>query len=101
MCASVYAFGTVAYSYRYTRFLKKSFAWLQYITVLRKNNMRARLKEARRAMQERFPLGERLWLDWLEDECAEKRKDVDAILELFELAVRDYLSVQLWTIYLQ
>ncbi|BDA40979.1 Squamous cell carcinoma antigen recognized by T-cells 3 [Coccomyxa sp. Obi] len=74
---------------------------LQYITVLRKNKMRARLKEARRSMQERFPLGEKLWLDWLEDECAEKRKDVEAILELFELAVKDYLSVQLWMQYLQ
>lgn len=63
--------------------------------------MRARLKEARQAMQERFPLGERLWMDWLEDECAEKRKDVESILELFELAVKGYLSVQLWTIYLQ
>lgn len=52
-------------------------------------------------MQERFPLGERLWLDWLEDECAEKRKDVESVLELFELAVKDYLSVQLWTMYLQ
>ena len=52
-------------------------------------------------MQERFPLSEGLWLEWLQDECAEKRVDEALIKELYELAVKDYLSIQLWTNYVR
>ncbi len=53
-------------------------------------------------MQQQFPLSERLWLDWLDDElkAASKPKAHTAIQELFELAVQDYLSVPTWTKYL-
>ena len=57
---------------------------------------------ARQGMQRHFPLSERLWLDWLDDElkAASKPKAQAAIQELFELAVQDYLSVPIWTKYL-
>ncbi len=53
-------------------------------------------------MQQQFPLSERLWLDWLDDElkAAAKPKAHAAIQELFELAVQDYLSVPIWLKYL-
>lgn len=71
----------------------------QYITLLRKAKLRERLKAARRAMQELFPLTEQLWVEWLDDEapstpCAE-------MIKLFELAVGDYLSIPIWRKYLE
>ena len=54
-------------------------------------------------MQKQFPLSERLWLDWLEDELkdAAKPKAQPAITAVFELAVQDYLSVAIWAKYLE
>lgn len=60
-----------------------------------------------RAAYERFrkvyPLTPALWLDWLRDEmrvaCSESEKNY--ILDLFEQAVKDYLSVDLWLEYVQ
>ena len=54
-------------------------------------------------MQQQFPLSERLWLEWLDDElkAASKPKAHAAITALFELAVQDYLSVPVWVKYLE
>ena len=54
-------------------------------------------------MQKQFPLSERLWLDWLEDElkAATKPEAQAAITALFELAVQDYLSVAIWAKYME
>jgi hypothetical protein len=41
---------------------------LQYITVLRKCKLWERLRKAREAMSDRFPLSETLWREWLTDE---------------------------------
>ena len=73
---------------------------LQYIALLRKCKMQTRLDAARQAMQARFPLPEGMWLAWLGDELAGKL-DVERILELFALAVQDYLSVPVWAMYLK
>ena len=51
-------------------------------------------------MQARFPLPEGMWLAWLGDELAGKL-DVERALELFALAVQDYLSVLVWAMYLK
>lgn len=50
-------------------------------------------------MRENFPLTEHLWVEWLDDEapatsCAE-------MVQLFELAVGDYLSIPIWHKYLE
>ncbi len=74
------------------------------VGVLRRCGVHERLAEARRAMAERFPLEERLWLEWLEDEAggaggaAAPRERLAA---LFEAAVGDYLSVPVWLRYLE
>ena len=77
--------------------------WLQYIALLRKSKMKSRLHTARKAMQTRFPLAEPLWLEWLEDEQAGLRSsdDTRAVESLFELAVQDYASVDIWLQYLK
>lgn len=76
--------------------------FLQYVSVLRKCKLREKLRSARQSMQERYPLTESLWLEWLEDEVAalDQTKAAD-ILELFQIAVKDYLSVQIWAAYIK
>lgn len=73
----------------------------QYIGVLRKCRLRERLRGARAAMQQQFPLSKALWLEWLDDEAA-AAKGLKALLleKLFEAAVQDYLSIAIWAKYL-
>lgn len=73
---------------------------LQYIGVLRKCKMRERLRTARQAMQERFPLTDDLWLDWLADE-REGGAEPSHMTQLYDLAVGDYLSIPLWEDYVR
>jgi hypothetical protein len=65
--------------------------------------MRERLGEARQTMNERFPLTEALWLDWISDalDVLDGPDDIPAIEELFSKAVKDYLSIELWVQYLE
>ena len=76
---------------------------LQYIALLRKSKMKSRLHRARKAMQTRFPLAEPLWLEWLEDEREGLRSsdDTGEVESLFELAVQDYVSINIWLRYLK
>ncbi len=63
--------------------------------------MKERLRAARKAMHDRFPFSEGLWLEWIANERAAAKANADYIIELYELAVKDYLSIQLWLDYLQ
>ncbi|KAL4457863.1 hypothetical protein ABPG75_012728 [Micractinium tetrahymenae] len=76
---------------------------VQYIEVLRRCKMGARLREAWQAMHAAFPLTEQLWFDWLSDEIEgiSEAEDVARILALMGEAVKDYLSVSLWAQYLE
>jgi len=76
---------------------------MQYIGVLRKCKMKARVKSARQAMYARFPLAEPLWVEWLEDETAAATSPAAGaeVERLFQLAVQDYLSINIWAKYLQ
>ena len=71
---------------------------VQFIDVLRRCRMKERLREARRAMQARFPLSEALWLDWVTDELEDttSEQDVARVMQLLEDAHQDYVSVSLW-----
>jgi len=44
------------------------FARMQYIGLLRQAKLRARLRSAYERMASLFPLTERLWVDWVNDE---------------------------------
>lgn len=54
-------------------------------------------------MQEHYPLTERLWLEWLQDEIASTitTKGTDHVERLFQKAVKDYLSVPIWRGYIE
>ena len=61
------------------------------------------LRAARERMSAAYPLTPELWLSWLDDEIKYKQNDDDnpKILELFERAVKDYLSVEVWLEYVR
>ncbi|CAG2248921.1 SART3 [Mytilus edulis] len=55
-------------------------------------------------MSELFPLAEGLWLEWLKDEISlagDDQKERKKVEDLFERAVKDYLSVKIWLEYVQ
>lgn len=54
-------------------------------------------------MATRFPLSEQLWLDWVNDELEHvtSAEDFAYIKNLFQRAVEDYLSIELWAQYLE
>ena len=64
---------------------------IHYIAVLRGAGLKEKLRRARQEFQQRFPLSEKLWLEWIEDET-----DGETQEELLTLAVQDYLSLALW-----
>ena len=78
-------------------------AYVQFIDVLRRCKMKERLREARRAMQARYPLSEELWLDWITDELdnISSEEDIPKIEALLEEAHKDYLSITLWLQHLE
>lgn len=77
--------------------------FLQYIGVLRKCKLRERLRTAREAMHEHYPLTEQLWLDWLQDEIdsADSSAGKEQTEQRFQKAVQDYLSVPIWKAYME
>ncbi|KAK3597200.1 hypothetical protein CHS0354_003704 [Potamilus streckersoni] len=61
-----------------------------------------KLREARERMHSIFPLTEELWQQWLKDEISlAGEEDREKIEELFERAVKDYLSIPIWLEYVQ
>ncbi|OWF39137.1 squamous cell carcinoma antigen recognized by T-cells 3-like [Mizuhopecten yessoensis] len=76
---------------------------VELIKILRQMGELGRLRDAREKMSELFPLTEELWLDWLRDEIplATEENERSKLEQLFERAVKDYLSVQIWLEYVQ
>lgn len=54
-------------------------------------------------MSQAFPLTQRLWLEWLEDEekLVTSPAEAEAVTKLFERAVVDYMAVEIWLEYAQ
>ncbi|XP_069817505.1 squamous cell carcinoma antigen recognized by T-cells 3 isoform X2 [Dendropsophus ebraccatus] len=73
------------------------------IKLLRQEGELDRLRRARQKMSELFPLTEEIWLDWLKDEMkiAESDSTREAVYELFEKAVKDYICPEIWLEYAQ
>ncbi|EFA84676.1 hypothetical protein PPL_01667 [Heterostelium album PN500] len=76
---------------------------LEYINSLRKVKHvdKERLRLARKSCQSVFPLPESVWLPWLEDEKNQNDLDYQQMIDLFELAIKDFLSVRIWIKYCQ
>lgn len=61
------------------------------------------LRRAREAFAATYPLESGIWLSWLRDEqkLATSEQEKKGIVELFERAVQDYVSVDVWLEYCQ
>nr|XP_043628215.1 squamous cell carcinoma antigen recognized by T-cells 3 isoform X2 [Erigeron canadensis] len=81
-------------------------AHLQYISVLRKQGEIDKLRLAREAMAQIFPLTPAMWQQWANDEISLISSSssydgaIRVIEKLYERGVSDYLSVHLWCDYL-
>ncbi|KAE9595134.1 putative RNA recognition motif domain, LSM-interacting domain, tetratricopeptide-like helical [Lupinus albus] len=71
----------------------------QYIKLLRRMGDVEKLSKAREAMSELFPLSPSMWQEWIKDEVSLK-PDFSAVINLYERALFDYLSVSLWCDYI-
>eukprot|EP00467_Chlorarachnion_reptans_P000858 CAMPEP_0114494202 /NCGR_PEP_ID=MMETSP0109-20121206/4524_1 /TAXON_ID=29199 /ORGANISM="Chlorarachnion reptans, Strain CCCM449" /LENGTH=929 /DNA_ID=CAMNT_0001671219 /DNA_START=112 /DNA_END=2902 /DNA_ORIENTATION=- len=71
------------------------------VNALRKGGEEEKLQDARHEMCNRFPLPEVVWLEWIEDEekIAEDEEDMAYLKGVFERAIKDYLSVEIWVKY--
>jgi hypothetical protein len=71
---------------------------VEYISTLRRCRLMERLKDARYTMHDAFPMTEKMWLEWFEDE-SENVGSVEDVVKLEELMTQsheDYISVSLW-----
>ncbi|KAL8109467.1 hypothetical protein AgCh_025527 [Apium graveolens] len=77
-------------------------AHVQYISALRKEGELEKLRVAREAMSELFPLTPAMWQEWIKDEISiSSGSDAfTAVEKLYERGISDYLSVSLWCDYI-
>ncbi|KAL6297698.1 hypothetical protein ACE6H2_005840 [Prunus campanulata] len=77
-------------------------AHVQYIKILRQIADIEKLRQAREAMNELFPLTPSMWQDWAKDEASLSTGSdaFPAIEKLYERGVFEYLSISLWSDYL-
>ncbi|KAF9191909.1 Splicing factor [Haplosporangium sp. Z 11] len=75
----------------------------QLIVLLKDAAMLEQLRDAREAMNIIYPLSEELWMDWIEDESnmAVSEEEKKHVLELYERATSDYLSIRIWKSYVE
>ncbi|MED6206455.1 hypothetical protein PIB30_026784 [Stylosanthes scabra] len=75
----------------------------QYIKLLMKMGNIEKLRAAREAMSELFPLSPAMWQEWIKDELSPDNGFQDSfssIEKLYERAVFDYMYVSLWCDYI-
>lgn len=75
---------------------------VEYIQALRKYGHVEKLRKAREAMSALFPLNPTMWQEWTKDEACliTSSESVLSIEPLYERGVHEYLSVPLWSEYL-
>ncbi|WOG84291.1 hypothetical protein DCAR_0103474 [Daucus carota subsp. sativus] len=78
-------------------------AHVQYISALRKEGEIEKLRAAREAMNELFPLTPAMWQEWIKDEISmtSGSDTFTAVEKLYERGLADYLSVSLWCDYIK
>ncbi|CAF3557299.1 unnamed protein product [Adineta steineri] len=77
---------------------------IDYITLSRQYGNLDHLRLARQTMSEIFPLTQQLWLDWFHDEkqlLISNTQENKNMIQLFERAINDYLSIMIWIEYVQ
>lgn len=77
--------------------------YIQLIKLLMSTGELEELRTSREKFSERFPLASSLWLEWISDEqrMASTVEEKMSIIELFERATQDYVSVDVWLEYCQ
>ncbi|KAJ9576204.1 hypothetical protein L9F63_006937 [Diploptera punctata] len=78
-------------------------AYVELIKQLQKMTELERLRKVRENMSKHFPLTSELWMSWLKEEINLAASDTErkSVIQLFDRAVQDYLSVELWLEYAQ
>ena len=78
-------------------------AHISKVKLLRTAGELDELRVARNDFATTFPLTPNLWLEWLQDEqnLAGTEEEKNEIYKLFDRAVEDYLSIDLWLEYCQ
>lgn len=73
-------------------------AHVRHVSLLRACRLREKLREARTAFHQAYPLTENMWLEWIEDEseALETMEDVVRLEALLQKSHGDYMSVSLW-----
>lgn len=86
--------GNYAYSYD---------AHVELVGIYKKLLNLKKMRESYERFHQHFPLTAQLWLDWIRDEMrvANTENEKKYIFDLFNKAVEDYLSVDLWLEYVQ
>jgi RNA recognition motif-containing protein len=71
---------------------------IELINLYRKSGNLVEARKIRTTLADSYPLSEKLWLEWLEDEQpkAETDDEQDYISSLYKKAVEDYISVDIW-----
>lgn len=78
--------------------------YIDYINLSRQYGNLDHLRFARQKMSEIFPLTQQLWLDWIQDETqllVSSSAENKEIIQLYEHAINDYLSIMIWLEYVQ
>ena len=78
-------------------------AHVEKISILKDLSELDRLRDAREAFAEKYPLTSELWLAWIKDErgIASTPEEKEGIFKLFKRGVGDYVSVPLYLEYCQ
>jgi RNA recognition motif-containing protein len=76
-------------------------AWkkkIELINLYRKNGNLSEARKIRSTLADAYPLSEKLWLEWIDDEQkkAETDEEQDYVSSLYKKAVEDYISVDIW-----
>ena len=73
------------------------------IDLLKRMSELDELRSSRERFAELFPLSPDLWISWLKDEqsLAVSPEEKQGVIELYERAVKDYVSVKVWLEYCQ
>ncbi|OAF70518.1 hypothetical protein A3Q56_01731 [Intoshia linei] len=94
----------IEYPYDYESYIKLITTCSKY----KKNvEIYKKLNQCRNNMQKMFPLTETLWIDWISDIENESNNDNadpeidETIKKLYELSIKDYISVKIWCKYYQ
>uniref|UniRef100_A0A6P7FTK9 Squamous cell carcinoma antigen recognized by T-cells 3-like n=1 Tax=Diabrotica virgifera virgifera TaxID=50390 RepID=A0A6P7FTK9_DIAVI len=76
---------------------------IEVINIYRKLSDLNSMREAYQRFRECFPLTPKIWLEWIKDEIkiASTQEEQENIFSLFDAAVDDYLSVNVWIEYAQ